>query len=819
MANEAQELLAAALTAAAGSNMVTDADLARTRRAMRAEVTYDKYASFLRRVAKWVVATYINPDSLERQFVAPEANPPPNAPPRQTMRRLPGAVLGDESDAQLVDLFCKYAETGQRRGLRYTTLAHVRCSLNSLFFETSAGLVPDALQGMLKSFFSGLRKQDARKVRDGQTLHGDCAKSPISFTAMSSLARTMMCSANVHWRWLHLVWLLSFNLLARTDNIVNLHVRRMAWSGDSLCVRWGITKTMQSGEERLNDPAHVYANPYDASICPITALGLYLVAFGTGMGGGGKPGRLFEGEPRTIKNRATENLSSVSNSQDVKAVLRREGREPKDIGMYTLRKSGASYATTGTTAAPNFIAVKIRMTHKVLTNSASVDSRYFHYSAAADQYLGRVLAGLDPMSYEFGGLPPHFPPGREDVARAVRSVFPASLQSSDHMTHFAPVLEMCLASMVWHSPWIQANVHSTADVLRSPLFTLNLAKELLPFVCTGLKSPYMKPRGLPPYIPFYKEFQEQKLAWAELKRIFVKETTEIRNSVDRVETRVQEAVGKAFHEEALQAGTIDSRVLDDKLAPLLLELRRLHSVSDGAFVQEGADRGNSDADDPAENGDLEGVLPGAFSSWSYGGKMGRRLPEDWGTDPPYSRMSWPQAFEWWCCGVPVRGIAPLRSIKPFFDVVPKAKSKFDYLRAVFTKLEKYLRVLHNDDDPLRLNSILTPSDAAERLPAVKDATTGMISVVEDITRTRGARRTQQRVRTSTLRVATISKYFRGRNAEERVEELALEQRRATAGESADPESDLEQPPRRKRRRLRRNRHPRTSTPPAQRTQH
>jgi len=119
--------------------------------------------------------------------------------------------------------------------------------------------------------------------------------------------------------------------------------------------------------------------------------------------------------------------------------------DPPDIGTHLNRKGAASYAAGlhfsgaggrnvllftlslvgGTTASPPQTAISIRLDHSL----GGVKGIYIKYEAAADQYLGRVVAGLPVCLPEFGVLPPHFLDENAEVVKEVISAcFPRSAQ-------------------------------------------------------------------------------------------------------------------------------------------------------------------------------------------------------------------------------------------------------------------------------------------------------------------------------------------------------------------------------------------------------
>ena len=71
---------------------------------------------------------------------------------------------------------------------------------------------------------------------------------------------------------------------------------------------------------------------------------------------------------------------------------------------YGLQKGAATYATSGTTMSPSVPSIALRGEW----NIGPVLDCYWHFDKTGDQYLGRVLAGMDPNSSNFDVLPPHF---------------------------------------------------------------------------------------------------------------------------------------------------------------------------------------------------------------------------------------------------------------------------------------------------------------------------------------------------------------------------------------------------------------------------
>ena len=88
--------------------------------------------------------------------------------------------------------------------------------------------------------------------------------------------------------------------------------------------------------------------------------------------------------------------------------------------------------------------------------------RYIFLGIEADQYLGRLLAFLNPKSIDFAVLPPHFDGSSSQMRRvsmAVNECFGGLVRKSSTMPG---VLQFCLASVVYHARdggWLRKNLH------------------------------------------------------------------------------------------------------------------------------------------------------------------------------------------------------------------------------------------------------------------------------------------------------------------------------------------------------------------------
>jgi hypothetical protein len=83
---------------------------------------------------------------------------------------------------------------------------------------------------------------------------------------------------------------------------------------------------------------------------------------------------------------------------------------PGDLGSHSTRKGASSYASAGSTVCPPMVSIYLH----AMWSIGSVKERYLQYKKAGDQYLGRVVSGLDVNSIAFATSPPFFDTADQD---------------------------------------------------------------------------------------------------------------------------------------------------------------------------------------------------------------------------------------------------------------------------------------------------------------------------------------------------------------------------------------------------------------------
>jgi len=237
-------------------------------------------------------------------------------------------------------------------------------------------------------------------------------KDPMPFVVYKFLAAKMLESVDKEAIFAHTFMLLTWNLMCRSKNTVNIMFNHISWCSDSIGIQFAHSKTDKEGLE-ASYLRHIYANSASPEICPITALARYIMVFPECCGG-----RLFSETAYDTLRKYLQKLCSKYHDE-----LMGLGVDSKNIGVHSLRKGAATYACNGTTDAPQIASV----CNRAGWTMGKVKDIYIKYDRAGDQYVGRVVCGLDPVRPEFAQTSPFFRINR-------LSQVPTSKRFFDHAT-------------------------------------------------------------------------------------------------------------------------------------------------------------------------------------------------------------------------------------------------------------------------------------------------------------------------------------------------------------------------------------------------
>ncbi len=333
-----------------------------------------------------------------------------------------------------------------------------RSAIRQLFVRYNLR-VPDDYQQETASLLAGVKRTNAKRKQAGETKIVE-GKSAMSFQLYCMIARELLRCGDV---FSHLFLVVSWNLMCRASNTDGLKMQHLEWQGDSLKIFFGMQKNDQDGTRNM-DPRHCYANPAIPEISIVLALAIYFLCYRIPAEGNA---RLFEGSNQY--QRFVKALKGVmKRCPEIEAKMERCGLTPKDIAAHSTRKGGRSYCAGGSTNGPAFVTIMMRGGWTL----EGIDKRYVRFERAGDQYVGRILAGLNVNTADFALLPPFFSNADDSVMVALDNCFPncpARMQS---------ILLFALASVVHHQDFLREVLPRDHPVFSTPAFASGIAESL-----------------------------------------------------------------------------------------------------------------------------------------------------------------------------------------------------------------------------------------------------------------------------------------------------------------------------------------------------
>lgn len=259
----------------------------------------------------------------------------------------------------------------------------------------------------LKVYFAALKRQDAREKAAGSRPVTE-GKEAIPYPVYIRIANEFL-KAGQYFELLYAT--LCWNLMCRTENTAMITIEHLVMISDAIGVKFSQQKCDKSGEELASHFRRIYSGKGVVSVG--VALALYLMTTPS-LGDDGKA--LFPGTAGSQKKRFSASLDKLLEREDMKAFLVSYGLTPQSFGSHSFRKGAATFATSGCTCGPSLVSVCIRAGWAV----GGVLDRYIKFDARGDAFLGRVLAGFDLSSADFGAATPHFKaPVDKDLLHAI----------------------------------------------------------------------------------------------------------------------------------------------------------------------------------------------------------------------------------------------------------------------------------------------------------------------------------------------------------------------------------------------------------------
>ena len=376
--------------------------------------------------------------------------------------------------------------------------------------------------------------------------------------------------------------LCQWNCMARSASIDPLCLHNFSLGWDSIVGKYDDSKADKTAD-RLSEK-NLYANHLEWKKCWWTGFAIWCcmqvenlstnkwVFLSPGTKEGSAAGKYCE--------QVMSMIEEGSRKDEVISLMRLENFNP-----YGLRKGAATTAVSGTTAPPSIPSIAQRGEWSL----GLVLDVYWHFSKVGDQYLGRILAGLDPNDVEFGTLPPHWtvanPMGHEQIREAMTKLYgPILDRYSNSPDDPTGLLLRCLAAFVYH-------VEDILDVMVAipghPFTRISILHErelldVLKQMVTTNATPGIltKATGIPPHI--HQAMSLQKV---------LQELTRLTIAFDSHKDEVVKAVENAIENKALESGHVTGTRLRAMLDDFHREnLQRLEDLKGEVMAHTG--RGN-----------------------------------------------------------------------------------------------------------------------------------------------------------------------------------------------------------------------------------
>jgi hypothetical protein len=497
----------------------------------------------------------------------------------------------------------------------------------------------------------------------------DESKEPMSVALYSQTCRWLLSQGTADSIAAHCYLVLTWNLACRSQNTADIRLSDISWnhSFDAFSIRFAHTKTDQQGEEAKYD-RHCFANPTKESrhVCPVLALALHL-SCNFNKTSLPMDCLLFPGTFQKDRFGKTLKRLFEENKEEIKTKF---GYDLDDLGTHSIRKGAATYLAS-IPGGPSAISCCIRGGWTI----GNVKERYFKYSEAGDQFVGRCLSLLNILSVEFSVSPPFFECSDENqngfINNLILAQFPAlsnSANSANSAKH-GKLLRMMLASILFHRNWLlDSDAFGHNHVVKKCCYSLRKSDIDLFLVNNPMllstKFPYNdnqnKYTGIPPHVILLNEMAALKRNQDILLETFVEKVKEALKDYGVNEDRVTE--------HRLRV------VLDDFKADLSLQLKALELKSQQTTLDGDMQMIQNDIQHDNEDFMQRPETRNTYPPHCFGGSL-HRVPKTW----RWPRCGCLHLWRQWWLGDDVQNVPPLRFLKiadiRFLDAIPLSKEE------------------------------------------------------------------------------------------------------------------------------------------------
>ena len=415
------------------------------------------------------------------------------------------------------NLFSHYVTTRKKNGggsLSKSTYGSIRSAFKYLH-KMAGSQVSEEYERSLTQFNRGMIRQiTTEKAEKGVSLEE--GKKAMNMDVYRLMTQILMKSGSDDATFAHVFLVLEWNLMARSDNCKNLRLVHIEWRHDCLVFFFGKTKGDQTGENS-NSPWHVYSNPFEPSLCPVVALGKYLLSNPDLIK---SDGPLFPGNDQY--NRFIKIFNKViEDNQDEFRLL---GVDDKSLGSHSTRKGAITVVSTGCTVSPPMASICLRAGWSM----GNVKDRYIHYEKAGDQYCGRAVTGISSLTKDFATSPVYwdFSESGETGKKAVKTIIHEKfVEASEVEPHVFELVRYFFAAFCYHYDYLDKTLAPSDKLQTSTLFSA--AKDFEFCAEATTKYPWTATKytpqqsGIPPHTMLLVELEKMKLALKEQTTMIV----------------------------------------------------------------------------------------------------------------------------------------------------------------------------------------------------------------------------------------------------------------------------------------------------------
>lgn len=580
--------------------------------------------------------------------------------------------------------------------------------------------LPQSYYEEVEKFIKGYKKEAVKARSEGNLDEKEA--DPISWSLFLNMLNWALVGEKNVFLWVFS--LLQWHCMARSINIGGMALHCFRQGKDNVICKYDKQKADQTGE-KVHDK-HLYDNPFNALVSLFTALGVWFSLSGSHFK---ETEMLFQTEdngPSAASSRYCTQLCELfaKYKEQLKQYIRVD-----HANTHGVRKGSATTASSGTTCLPPVSSIAARGEWSL----GRILDLYWHFAEPGDTYLGRVLAGLDPNSDEFGTLPPHWklddPMSNDKIKEGMNLMFATILQKWGN-TAVDPtgLLVLCLASVVWHSDFLKETAAADPEhpfnaipLLSSPQL-LNDLKELVTLEPEGHVK---QATGIPPHVQHAKTAKEILTACLATLEAVKGMVDEVKKAVcDAIEDKAEEngqVTGQRLKQilEAHQTSIVE--LITEKISELRTEIQS-QTLTGAAQEQDVLDDDAMPFADGAEDEEVQnqqGQPQVRYRTYVHHGRYWQ-VPADFAFP---TSVNLETVWKIWIQGLPGnetidtngnRQQAPVRPVRKMkLNMLPKSVKKSYQLhwRPIFSLMEQAPGIQIDGD--LDAESILTSYEAGK----------------------------------------------------------------------------------------------------------